>query len=176
MILDTGRQYPELAHSSHRSVAAILEAPVLPQARTAGNASSPLQHRLYCYLMPIAFARWRHISTDRILKMPMMHPTTPRKTELCRSLFSVSKDYRTCVRQVQSIVRWQRQTSVDVFRHFPKITVVIGEKDGTLDRESMKISAESGRTNSTDVSILETTGTNHLISLERPEILRALVH
>ena len=107
--------------------------------------------------------------------MPMMHPTTPRKTELCRSLFSVSKDYRTCVRQVQSIVRWQRQTSVDVFRHFPKITVVIGEKDGTLDRESMKISAESGRTNSTDVSILETTGTNHLISLERPEILRALV-
>lgn len=45
-----------------------------------------------------------------------------------------------------------------------------------MDRESMKISAESGCTNSTGVSILDTTGTNHLISLEQPEILRALVH
>ena len=67
-------------------------------------------------------------------------------------------------------------SSVDVFRHFPKVAVVIGEKDGTLDRESMKISAESGCTNSTGVSILDTTGTNHLVSLEQPEILRALVH
>jgi len=175
VILDTGRQYPSFAHSSHRPVSVILEAPVLPQARTAGNASKPLQHGLTCYLMPIAFSRWRHISEDRLLKMPMMQPTTPRKTELCRSLFSVSRDYRTCVRQVQSIVKWQHQTSIDVFDHFPNITVVIGEKDGTLDRESMKISAESGRARNKGISILETTGTNHLISLEQPEILRALV-
>ena len=175
VILDTGRQYPSFAHSSHRPVSVVLEAPVLPQARTAGNASKPLQHGLTCYLMPIAFSRWRHISEDRLLKMPMMQPTTPRKTELCRSLFSVSRDYRTCVRQVQSIVKWQRQASIDVFDHFPNITVVIGEKDGTLDRESMKISAESGRARNNGVSILETTGTNHLISLEQPEILRALV-
>ena len=175
VILDTGRQYPSFGHSAHRPVSVILEAPVLPQARLAGNAANPLQHRLYCYLMPIAFARWRHISAHRILKMPMMIPTTPRKTELCCSIFSVAKDYRTCVRQVQSIVRWQRQNSVDVFRYFPKITVVIGEKDSTLDRESMKISAESGRAKNTGVSILETAGTNHFISLEQPEILRALV-
>lgn len=67
-------------------------------------------------------------------------------------------------------------SSVDAFRHFSKVAVVIGKKDGTMDRESMKISAESGCTNSTGVSILDTTGTNHLISLEQPEILRALVH
>ena len=121
--------------------------------------------------MPIAFTRWRHISVDRILKMPMMTPTTPRKTELCCSIFSVSMNYRTCVRQLQSIVRWQRQNSVDVFRNFPKITVVIGEKDDTLDNQSMKTSAESGRAKNTGVSILETAGTNHFISLERPEIL-----
>lgn len=175
VILDTGRQYPALAHSGDRPVSAILEAPVLPQATTAGNGSKPLQHRLACYLMPIAFSRWRHISEDRILKMPMMQPTTTRKTELCRSLFSVSRDYQTCVRQVQSIVKWQRKTSIEVFDHFPNITVVIGEKDGTLDRKSMKISAESGQSRNNGVSILETTGTNHLISLEKPEILRALV-
>jgi hypothetical protein len=39
----------------------------------------------------------------------------------------------------------------------------------------MKISAESGRAKNTGVSILETAGTNHFISLEQPEILRALV-
>jgi len=175
VILDAGRQYPALAHSVNRPVSAILEAPVLPQATTAGNASMPVQHRLTCYLMPIAFSRWRHISEDRILKMPMMQPTTTRKTELCRSLFSVSRDYQTCVRQVQSIVNWQRKTSIEVYDHFPNITVVIGEKDGTLDRKSMKISAESGQSRNNGVSILETTGTNHLISLEKPEIMHALV-
>ena len=175
VILDAGRQYPSLAHLSDRTVSVILEAPVLPQARIAGNASKPLLHQLHCYLMPIAFTRWRHISVDRILKMPMMTPTTPRKTELCCSIFSVSMNYRTCVRQLQSIVRWQRQNSVDVFRNFPKITVVIGEKDDTLDNQSMKTSAESGREKNTGVSILETAGTNHFISLERPEILLALV-
>ncbi len=175
VILETGRQYPALAHSSNPQITAILEAPVLPQARTAGNASRPLQHRLYCYFMPIAFARWRHISAEQILKMPMMHPSTPLKTELCRSLFSVSRDYRTCVKQVQSIVSWQGRTSVEVFCHFPKITVVIGEKDGTLDRESMKTSAQDGRKRNNGVSIVETVGTNHLVSLEHPETMRAIL-
>ena len=174
VILDMGRQYPSLTQSAVRPVTAILEAPVLPQARTTGNASKPLQHRLYCYLMPIVFGRLRHISAERLLTMPMMNPTTPLKTGLCRSLFSVSKDYRTCVKQVQSIVSWQRQTSVDVFRHFPKVAVVIGEKDGTLDRASMQNSAARGQACHDGVSILETTGTNHFISLEQPETMRAL--
>ena len=44
VVLETGRQYPTLTHSKDRPVRAILEAAVLPQARTTGNGSEPIPH------------------------------------------------------------------------------------------------------------------------------------
>lgn len=175
VVLETGRQYPELMNCKERPVRAILEAPVLPQARTPGNASDPLPHRIYCYFLPVFFGLSRNISAERLLKMPMMHPTTPLKTRLCRSIFSVSRSYATCVANVKSIVNWQRAKGFELYRNFPSLTVVIGERDSSLDKRSMLASAKQGQNLNSGLSILRTEDTNHFISLEQPEIIRAIV-
>jgi pimeloyl-ACP methyl ester carboxylesterase len=172
VVLEAGRQYPDLTLSEERPVSAILEAPVLPQARTAGNASEPLPHRIQCYFMPIYFGLSRSISTERLLKLPMMRPTNALKTHLCLSIFSVSRSYATCIINVQSIVAWQRTMGFEVYDNFPLLTVVIGERDSSLDRRSMLASAKQGLKRNSGLSILTTMDTNHFISLEQPEKIR----
>ena len=124
-------------NNRERPVRAILETPVLPQARTPGKGSDPIPHMIQCYLLPIFFGLSRNISTERLHKMPMMNPTTTLKTQLCHSIFSVSRSYATCVANVQSIVNWQRETGYEVYRNFPSLVVVIGARDSSLDRRSM---------------------------------------
>lgn len=174
VVLEAGRQYPELVRSTHRSLSALLEAPVLPQARVAGKGSYPLHHQIYSYFMPIAFGRMRNIKTGQLLEMPMMKPTTPLKTRLCRSVFSTARNYATCVTNYRSIVTWQRSTDIQVFSNYRKLTVVVGERDDSLDRESMLASAQRGQAEIKGLSIVETTGTNHFIALEQPETIRAI--
>ena len=161
VVLETGCQYPELTAAKERPISAILEAPVLPQAKTAGNGSEPLSHWLSCYFIPIYFGLSRTISAERLLKLPMMRPTNPLKTALCLSIFSVSRSYATCVTNVQSIVAWQRQTEFEAYRHFHSITVVLGERDSSLDKASMHASALQGQKQNRGVSILMTEGINH---------------
>lgn len=174
VVLEAGRQYPELMGSKERPVWALLEAPVLPQARTPGNSSEPLPHRIICYFMPIFFGLKRDISIERLLELPMMRPTNALKNHLCLSIFSVSRSYDTCVKNVQSIVRWQRNTDFEVYDNYPQLKVLIGERDDSLNLRSMIASAEQGRGRNNGLSILQTTDTNHFISLEQPEIIRAI--
>jgi pimeloyl-ACP methyl ester carboxylesterase len=174
VVLDAGRQYPELTNCKERPVSAILEAPVLPQARTPGNTSDALPHRIQCYFLPIFFGLSRNISTERLLKMPMMCPTTPLKTHICSSIFSVSRSYASCVTNVKSIVYWQRTTAYEVYRNFPSLIVVIGARDSSLDRRSMLASAKQGQNLNSGLSILQTEHTNHFISLEQPDTIRAI--
>ena len=174
VVLETGRQYPELTNSNERTVSAILEAAVLPQALTAGNGSDPLPHRIACYLMPIFFGLSRNISTQRLLKLPMMRPTNPVKTELMKSVFVNSRSYATCVVNVQSIVSWQRTIGFEVYDNFPTLSIVMGARDTTLDGPSMLASAEQGQTLNHGLSIIRTKGTNHFISLEQPDTILAI--
>jgi hypothetical protein len=86
----------------------------------------------------------------------------------------VSRSYATCVTNVKSIVDWQRRTGFDVYCHFDSITVVLGERDSSLDKTSMHVSALQGEKQNKRLSILMTKGTNHFISLEQPETMRAI--
>jgi pimeloyl-ACP methyl ester carboxylesterase len=174
VVLETGRRYPELLNSTERPVHTILEAPVLPQARTPGNGSDPIPHGIRCYLLPIFFGLSRNISSERLLKMPMMNPTTPLKTQLCHSIFSVSRSYATCVANVQSIVSWQRANGYELYRNFSSLIVVIGARDSSLCKHTMLASAKQGQTLNRGLSILQTEGTNHFISLEQPDTIRAI--
>ena len=174
VVLEAGRQSPELTRPADRSISAVLEAPVLPGARAAGRSSNPLPHALISYLIPVVLGLLCNSSRDRLLQQPMMRPTNSLKTELCQSLYSVAKNYRTCVANVRSIHRWQRQTSDDVYTNYARIVVVAGERDDVLDNASLLASAERGRALNRGVQILRTEKTNHFISLERPEYLRQL--
>ena len=174
VVLETGRQYPALTTAKDRWVSAILEAPVLPQAKTAGNASAPLQHRINCYFLPIFFGLSRNMSTNRLLKLPMMQPTNTLKTHLCLSIFSTTRSYATCVNNIQSIFSWQQKMGFNLYDNFPALTVVVGERDNSLDRPSMLASAEQGQMRNSGLSILKTIGTNHFISLEQPDTIRTI--
>lgn len=174
VVLEAGRQYPLLMRSDKRPVRAILEGPVLPQARIAGIGSDPLPHRIMTYFLPIFFGFMRNVSAERLLKNPMMRPTNELKTQLCLSIFCTSRRYATCVTNVQSIYQWQRDRGYEVYDTYPEITVVVGQRDSSLSRSSMLESAANGKKRNDGVSILKTTGTNHFISLEQPETIRAI--
>lgn len=174
VVLEAGRQYSELIQSTARPVNAILEAAVLPQARTIGNGSDRLPHTIQCYFMPIFFGLMRNISEERVLKMPMMRPTNPLKNNLCQSIFSTSGCYNTCIANVRSIYTWQRTTGFEVYNNYPAITVLLGERDSVLDNKSMLASAEQGQARNSGLSIFRTKDTNHLISLEQPDSIRAI--
>ncbi len=173
--LEAGRQYPELMGSKQRPVNALLEAAVLPQARMVGKISQPLPHLIICYLMPILFGHMRHVTEERMLKLPMMRPANPHKLHLCLSVFSNTRSYDTCIKNVQSIFRWQRETGFEVYDNFPALTVLIGVHDTTLSGKSMLASAEQGQTRNNGLAIIETQNTNHFISLEQPETVRSCV-
>ena len=174
VVLETGRQYPELTGSKERYVSAILEAAVLPQARTAGKGSDPLPHLLVGYFMPIYLGLLRNISEDRLLKNLMMRPTNALKTQLCLSCFSLPCRYDTCVTNVKSIVAWQRARHFDVYNNFASMTVVLGARDSVLDNRTMLASAEKGQARNKGVTILKTENTNHFISLEQPETIQGI--
>jgi len=172
--LETGRQYPHLVNGGARAVSAILEAPVLPQGRAVGRSSDPLPHALIRYLIPVVLGLSRNSKPDKLLRQPMMQPTNALKSELCHSIYTVARNYSTCVTNVRSIRDWQRDTSHDVYTNYQQITVVIGERDDVLDNPAMLASAEAGRALNPGVDILLTEKTNHFITLERPEYLLEL--
>jgi len=174
VVLETGRQYPMLMKQKIRPVKAILETPVLPQARVKGKASEPIPHKIACYLLPIFFGLKRNWKKERLVSLPMMRPTNELKTELLMSIFCTARNYSACVSNVKSIYAWQRNMDYDVYENYPSLTLIIGERDDSLDRPSMLASAEKGQAINSGLTIIKTTGTNHFISLEQPEAIRAL--
>ena len=104
----------------------------------------------------------------------MMRPTNALKTHLCMSIFCVARNYATCVANVKSIVSWQRATGFELYRNFPSLIVVIGARDSSLNKRSMLASAKQGQNLNSGLSILQTEGTNHFISLEQPDTIRAI--
>ncbi len=174
VVLETGRQYPQLTRDGERQVSAILEAPVLPRARVVGRGSDPVPNALIRYFMPIALGLGRKTTPEQLNKQPMMRPTNDLKTSLCLSVYTVPRVYATCVTNARSIRDWQRDTGHDLYNNYGRITVVIGERDDVLDNASMLASAEAGRALNPGVEILRTEQTNHFPTLERPEYLLRL--
>jgi len=175
VVLETGRQYPKLTNSTTRSVSAILEAPVLPQARTAGQGSDALPHGLACYFLPLLLGWLRNSSEERRIKRLMTGPVTPLKHQLLLSVPNNPRTYATCVTNLRSIVAWQRTTPIDAYNNFASLTVVMGAHDHVLNNCSMLASTEKGQAINQGVSLIQTECTNHFISLERPEVMQNLI-
>jgi len=167
VVLDAGRQFPDVT----KQVSAVLEAPVLPQGTPAGGVPGPVVQALLRYLMPLFFAASRNISKKRLEKMPMMKPTNDRKTSFLRTLFCNTKDYATCLENVRDIGEWQKTQLHDLYENFARITVLVGQRDDVLSTKTMTASAMEGAKRNPRVSIVQTAGTNHFISLETPDVL-----
>lgn len=175
VVLEAGRQYPNVMKAEGRYIRAILEAAVLPGGKTAGRGSEPVPFALICLFLPIVLGLQRNMSEEKFLRQPMMDPTTPRKTELCMAIYHHPMRYRTCLVNVRSIRNWQRKTDDSVYDNYERIDIVIGERDDVLDNASMIASAERAEVANEGANILRTEKTNHFISLERPEYITGLL-
>ena len=123
---------------------------------------------------PIVMMALRKSSVEQLLKQPMMRPTNELKTLLCQSIYFTPIRYATAVTNSVSIRDWQRDHEPGLFGGYDRIDVVVGERDDVLDNRSMIASAEAGREQNSGVTILHTTQTNHFVTLEQPDSMRAL--
>jgi pimeloyl-ACP methyl ester carboxylesterase len=174
VVLETGRQYPELTQGGERKITAILEAAVVPEGRMVGNGSDPVPHRLICYFLPVVLGLSRKNTEEQLLKQPMMKPNNPLKTKICGTIYTNAGHYSTCVVNVRSIRRWQLGQPLDLYKNFSSILVVVGERDDVLDNRTMLASAEQGQKLNPGVDILRTNNTNHFVSLEQADFMRDL--
>lgn len=175
VVLEAGRQFPQLMQRDEVEVSAILEAPVLPRGRSVGRLSDPIPHRIACYLLPLILGLSRNISEERFLRQPMMRPTNDLKTRTVKTVYTVARNYHTCVTNIKSIAQWQAEAPLDVYDNFSRATVVIGERDDVLDNPSMLASAQQGAQRNAGVTILQTEKTNHFVTLEVPGYLHPLL-
>jgi pimeloyl-ACP methyl ester carboxylesterase len=174
VVLETGRQYPQLTGDGDKKIVALLEAAVLPGGRMVGKGSESVPHALICYLMPVVLGLSRKSGEAQLLKQPMMRPTNALKTRICSTIYTNPIHYSTCVVNARSIRQWQLQQPFDLYKNFSCIQVVVGERDDVLDNRTMLASAEQGQQLNPGVDILRTRNTNHFVSLEQPEFMRAL--
>ncbi len=175
VVLEAGRQFPEFMKSDEKNVTAILEAAVVPQGTMATGIPNPIIASLTLYLLPLVLGLSRNISEHRLLKMPMMQPTTAVKTHLLKTIFCNTKCYATCVENARNIADWQKQYFYDLYQNYDNVIVLIGERDDVLSVSTMKKSALEGAKLNQHVIIIETTETNHFISLENPEVVANLL-
>ena len=175
VVLEAGRQYPDVMKAEGRYIRAILEAAVLPGGKTVGKGSEPVPFALICLFLPIVLGLQRNTSKAQFLKQPMMKPHTPRKVELCMGIYYHPIRYTTCVTNVRSIRNWQRTVSDTVYENYERLDIVVGERDDVLDNHSMVASAERAEVINDGANILRTENTNHFITLERPEYIIGLL-
>ena len=175
VVLDAGRQFPEIMKDESRRITAFLEAAVLPQGTQANGPSGPVASAITLYLMPIVLGLLRNLPVTWFEKTPMMIPPNVLKRDLFETLFSNTKSYATCVENARDIAEWQQNQRYDLYTGYHEIAVFVGERDDVLNTKTMTASAEEGQKQNPKVEIIQTSKTNHFISLELPEaIYRAL--
>ncbi|BFM16463.1 hypothetical protein R50073_26460 [Maricurvus nonylphenolicus] len=163
VVLETGNQQPQRT----KQLEAILEAAVVPKGKMAGNMEKKLQPVGF-FLFPFLIALMRYIPKATMLKSPTMWTSSRIKEELFLYLPLAPKQYRTALTSGKDIIQWQAKTGYESYENFNKVTLFAGERDSVLWRKAMINSAS----NSAKVEIIETQGTDHFISLEKPDCIR----
>lgn len=167
VVLEAARQRPDL----FKKAEAILEAPILPEAPVfADSGLRAVFDRAYLYFFPFAAALFNITGLPRFV-MKNLGPLGDRKATMLRSLFNNPKSPGILVQNLLHIARWPQDRTVDLFDGFASGTILIGEQDHILSRRRMLASAQRNKGN---LQVVETTGTDHFILLERPELIPAL--
>jgi len=164
VVLEAGNQRPDLA----RNVEALLEAAVVPRGRLYDNGEKKLQPVGF-YLFPFILSLMRVLPASVRLKSPMMWVSNPTKDKIVAALPFTPRQYATAELNSRDIIDWQARTGFQSYEHFKRITLVVGQRDSVLCRRAMLDSAAQSRA----VEVVETTGTDHFISLESPADIRA---
>jgi pimeloyl-ACP methyl ester carboxylesterase len=164
VVLEAGNQQPEQA----RNVEALLEAAVVPRGRLFDNGEKKLQPVGF-YLFPFIFALLRILPESWRLKSSMMWVTNATKNKIVAAIPFTPIQYATAEINSANIIEWQARAGYQSYDHFARVTLFVGQRDSVLCRAAMVDSATQSET----VNVIETTGTDHFISLESPDVIRA---
>ena len=165
VVLEAIKQKPDL----HKESEVVLEAPVLPQAK--GHPSLELAFgRVGLYLLPLFVPLIKRAPAN--LYLPILYrPLNERKKTLLPGLFYNPKNYRTILDNIHSLERWMNENSLSIYKNVKSGVILISEKDTILDRASMLVSAQQA---GGKISVIETQGTSHFLSLDDPCAVPAL--
>jgi len=175
VVLDAGRQFPEITKTSGKEITALLEAAVVPKGTTVAPNPGKIGQSILVYLMPIGFNLYAKVSRERLAKMPMMSPTNELKTAMIMRNFRSPKFYWVYLTNVVNIPEWQEQQSHSLYENYHKVVLVQGCRDDVLVNETMEASALAGAKLNNEVEIIKTENTNHFVTLEQPHYIRAVV-
>ena len=164
VILEAGNQLPEQT----ASVEALLEAAVVPRGRLFDNGEKKLQP-IGFYLFPFLLSLSRILPSSRLLKSPMMWVTNDTKNRIVAAIPFTPMQYATAETNSANIIAWQAGSDYQSYEHFRRVTLFAGERDSILCRKAMLDSAAHSQA----VTVVETSGTDHFISLESPDTIRA---
>ncbi|MFT7685212.1 MAG: pimeloyl-ACP methyl ester carboxylesterase [Candidatus Azotimanducaceae bacterium] len=172
VVLDAGRQFPEITLAQGKSITAILEAAVVPKGTGVVPKPGKIGQAITQYLMPVMFNVYANISRGKLEKMPMMEPTNDLKTNMVMKNFKSPKHYWVYLINVSNIPEWQEEQPHSLYETYRQVVLIQGQRDDVLQNQTMEASAQIGQTLNKNLRIVKTMGTNHFISLEKPcEIL-----
>jgi len=166
VVLEAGKQQPQRV----KNIDALLEAAVVPQGRLAGNLEKKLKPVGF-YLAPFIFVLMRRMPEARRRKLPMMWVTSAIKEKIVASIPFTPKQYSTAMTNNANIIDWHANSGYEYYDNYQRISLLVGQRDNVLWREAMlKSAAQAER-----VEVIETQGTDHFISLEKPELVQDLL-
>jgi pimeloyl-ACP methyl ester carboxylesterase len=164
VVLEAGNQRPDLACR----VEAILEAAVVPRGRLFDNGERKLQPVGF-YLFPLILSVLRIVPEATRMKSPLLRISTPIKRKVVAAIPFTPRRYATAVINSANIIDWQANTDYQCYERFAAVTLFVGQSDVVLCRTSMLDSAAQCAA----VKVMEIRGTDHFISLENPDAIRA---
>jgi pimeloyl-ACP methyl ester carboxylesterase len=163
VVLEAGNQQPQRVEN----IEVLLEAAVVPQGRLAGNLEKKLQPVGF-YLAPFIFALMRRLPRSLLIKSPMMWVTNPAKENIVANIPFTPKQYSTAVTNNANIIDWHAKAGYNYYDNFQRISLITGQRDSVLWLSAMLKSAAHAER----VNVIKTEGTDHFISLEKPDIVR----
>lgn len=163
VVLEAGNQQPQRVEK----IEALLEAAVVPQGRLAGNLEKKLKPVGF-YLAPLGLSLMRYLPRSQRLKSPMMWVTTPTKDNIVANIPFTPKQYSTALTNNANIIDWHANTGYSYYDNFQRISLITGQRDSVLWLNAMLKSAAHAER----VNVIKTEGTDHFISLEKPDIVR----
>lgn len=154
VLVEAARRRPDLFADAE----AVLEAPVLPQARQPRELPP-----IVLLVLPLLLPFWRRQPINSRNERLWGDLSDSRKRSIVRSLPFNPRRAVTMRRNLADIAAWVRQRPTDDLRYLPAALVFIPERDRILDPAAMRRSAEAG-----GAGVVEVSGASHFVALDAP--------
>jgi pimeloyl-ACP methyl ester carboxylesterase len=162
VILEAAAMRPDL----FQQVEVVLEAPVLPRARSYVPTTA-MQRWLLPFLLPL----WQREPISRRNRGAWGPLESARKRELISAFPFNPKRVATMAANLKDLDAWMKTRDVSLFKNLTRGTVLVPGKDRVLDSHSMLESAQKA---GPALNVVKLEGCSHFVTWDRPDALPAL--